>query len=41
MNKLTPKQQVAYSRIKEALRSARHIGALDDDLLKIAACFTV
>ena len=41
MNDLTPKQQVAYARIKEALRSARHIGALDEDLLKMAACLTV
>lgn len=41
MDELTPKQTVAYARIKEALRSARHIGALDEDLLKMAACLSV
>ena len=41
MNDLTPKQRVAYDRIKEALRNARHIGALDEDLLKMAACLSV
>lgn len=41
MNELTPKQVVAYDRIKNALRSARHIGELDEDLLRMAACLSV
>ena len=41
MEELTPRQTLAYARIKEALRSARHIGALDEDLLKMAACLSV
>lgn len=41
MDKLTAKQSEAYQRIKTALRSARHIGELDEDLLKMAACLSV
>ena len=41
MDELTDKQKLAYARIKQSLRSARHIGELDEDLLKMAACLTV
>ena len=41
MEQLTKKQLVEYGRIKQALRSARHIGELDEDLLRMAACLAV
>ena len=34
-------QEVEYQRIKQALRCARHIGELDEDLLTMAACLAV
>ena len=41
MDVLTETQKLEYKRIKNALRSARHIGELDEDLLTMAACLAV
>lgn len=41
MENLTETQQIQYLRIKNALRNARHIGQLDEDLLTMAACLAV
>ena len=41
MDVLTDTQKLEYKRIKNALRSARHIGELDEDLLTMAACLAV